>query len=91
MKAEKFLRDSNGKLPAYAWPGGYPLYYLTDDSGCLCPECASGENGSYASEEAEPRSGWRLVDVGVHWEGEPIVCDHCGRDIESAYGKEIEE
>ena len=79
-------RDENGKYPAFAWPGGYPIIYVTDDSGVLCPECANGENGSEASEDAEPRSGWRLEGSDVHWEGEPVTCDHCGKEIESAYG-----
>ena len=79
-------RDDNGRLPAYAWPGGYQMYYVTDDGGCLCPNCANGENGSEASEDAEPRSGWKLAGQDIHWEGEPIICDHCGSDIESAYG-----
>lgn len=32
------LRDENGKLPAYAWPGGYPIFYIASDNGVLCPE-----------------------------------------------------
>ena len=79
-------RDSTGKFPAYAWPGGYPMIYLVDDGETLCPACANGENGSEASEDALPRSGWRLVAADVHWEGAPVVCAHCGAAIESAYG-----
>jgi hypothetical protein len=37
-------RDDNGNLPAYAWPGGYPLYYLCADNGVLCPQCANMES-----------------------------------------------
>lgn len=25
--------------PSYAWPGGYPLFYTSQDGGCLCPKC----------------------------------------------------
>lgn len=36
------LRDEKtGKLPSYAWPGGYPVFYLMDDCETLCPACAN--------------------------------------------------
>ena len=88
------LRDpETGKLPAYAWPGGYQITYLCADGGELCPDCANGENGSLASESLidhnpdDPSSAqWRIVSGAVFWEGPPILCDHCGARIESAYG-----
>src|SRR4051812_42884782 len=27
----------------YAWPGGYPLYFLMSDSACMCFKCAEKE------------------------------------------------
>jgi hypothetical protein len=60
------------ELPAFAWPGGYPIVYLTRRGECLCPECAGQEHDI-------PRGD-------VHWEGEPLTCDECGADVESAYG-----
>lgn len=85
-------RDDDGTLPAYAWPGGYPVTYLCADGGTLCPACANGENGSLASESLDPDcpddNQWRLVGQDIHYEGEPIVCDHCGASVESAYGEE---
>jgi hypothetical protein len=41
MKPE---RDENGNLPAFAWPGGYPIFYLCADNGILCPQCANKES-----------------------------------------------
>lgn len=73
-------------LPAFAWPGGYPIVYVTADGAVLCPDCANGGNGSEASEDAEPRSGWRLDGYAIHYEGPPEICDHCGAAVESAYG-----
>jgi hypothetical protein len=35
-----FARDEAGKLITYAWPGGYPVFYVTADAGILCPDCA---------------------------------------------------
>jgi hypothetical protein len=79
-------REPDGTLPAFTWPGGYPLYYLCADGGTLCPACANGENGSEASEAADAPADWRLVAQDVHWEGPPLSCDHCGAAVESAYG-----
>lgn len=29
--------------PKYAWPGGYPIYYLDRESNVLCADCANRE------------------------------------------------
>lgn len=79
-------RDRDGKLSAFAWPGGYELHYLADDGGMFCYQCANGENGSLASNLADPGTGWRIVGWGFHWEGEPEYCSHCSREIRSEYG-----
>lgn len=85
-------RNEDGSLPSFAWPGGYPMYYLCADNGILCPDCANGENGSEANKGAwTDDKQWRIVDSDVHWEGEPLICDHCNKEIESAYGPVEEE
>ena len=82
------IRDDSGNLPAYAWPGGYPIYYVTADCGVLCagPECANGPESRAAKVDYPDDKQWRVVAADVHWEGEPLICDHCGDEIESAYG-----
>jgi hypothetical protein len=35
--------DNKGKLPSYAWPGGYTLFYVTANGDELCAECATRE------------------------------------------------
>ena len=42
-----------GKANAYAWPGGYPVYFITSDGASLCPE--TGERMS-----RHQRSRWYL-------------------------------
>lgn len=74
-----------GRYPAYAWPGGYPIIYVTADNSVLCPDCANGGNGCEASETSEYKQD-RLVAMDVYWEGPVIQCDHCQGLIESAYG-----
>lgn len=78
-------RDDDGLFPSYAWPGGYPLIYLCEDGGVLCPRCANRFDGSEASESSDDPQ-WRLVASDVYYEGPVIQCDHCNDDIESAYG-----
>lgn len=82
-------KSPNDRWPAYAWPGGYPLYYLCADGGTLCANCANGDNGSEAyTGDYVPEKGkdWHMVSADIHWEGQPLMCDHCGAQIESAYG-----
>ena len=74
------IRDENGKLPAFAWPGGYPLLYLDGENNTLCPDCANKEG--YSSP---------VVAVDVYYEGPTLHCDDCSAAIESAYGDPWEE
>ena len=73
----------------YAWPGGYPVYFVTN-GGCalsfksvlsrLCLELASVAEG-------DPD---RIVAVDVNWEDSYLYCDHSGERIESAYAEDSE-
>lgn len=70
------------------WPGGYPLALLCSDGESLCFDCGHSEAGSIIRAIRDgARDGWRIVGSFVHWEGEPIVCAHCGKGIPSAYGE----
>ena len=62
------------QLPAFTSLGCYPIVYLTARNEPMCAACAS------RNEPSEPATH------GVHWEGEPIECEGCSADIESAYG-----
>lgn len=63
-------------FPAYAWPGGYPIVYLSADGSDWCPPCAN-------QTDADPA----ITGFYVHEEGAPVVCSGgCGRTIDSAYG-----
>lgn len=73
---QKLRQENDGKLPSFAWPGGYPLIYATKSATILCPECATNNNDS-----DDPINKW-----WIHYEGEPEVCEECNVEIESAYG-----
>ena len=82
MKAEilkNFIR-SNG----FAWPGGYPCALLMADGEVIDARSAR-EN--YRLIRRRVSRDWTPVDVFIHWEGEPLVCAHSNRLIESAYGE----
>ena len=73
---------------------GYPTYYVCADGGILCWDAAVGmkdliiqaidarNSDSYANEDKQ----WDVVAYEIHYEGEPLICDHTGNKIESAYG-----
>jgi len=71
------IRDSDGKLPSFSWPGAYTIIYITRDGLTICPDCANKP----VTEFDDP-----AVAYGSFDEGAPIACDDCGRDIESSYG-----
>ena len=80
-------RDDDGKLSEYAWPGGYPLFYLVADGGTLCPKCArEADEEGLTQDKDDPQ--WYIVDCDVNWEDEDMWCDHCGEHITSAYGND---
>lgn len=81
MRVTEEMRDSNGQLPTFAWPGGYPLVYYAKDDGNLCAKCANAfKPGRDNDEQLEP------VQVDVYYEGPPVRCENCNAEIASAYG-----
>jgi hypothetical protein len=82
----EFFSDGSGELPARV-DGGYPVIYYAEDGGELCAGCANGKNGSLAADpEVQGDPQWTVMGADIHYEGEPRQCDHCGADVESAYG-----
>lgn len=91
MKVTEDMLLESGKLPAYAFPGGYPLVYYCRTSEEICADCAQymldtnsdGMGGSCALSDLE---------ADIHEEGPPIECaahltSDCQKYIESAYGE----
>ncbi len=75
----------------YAWPGGYPMYFLTSDGGVLSFDAAKAERELIEQSITDnSRDGWRVVAVEVNWEDDSLTCDHTGQPIESAYGTPVE-
>ena len=72
-------RNDNGQLDAFAWPGGYPLFYLDRENSVLCVDCAR------KSDTADEIDGFKPVAVDVNWEDDSLFCDNCSKQIEAAY------
>ena len=74
----------NGK---YAWPGGYPLYFVTSDNAALAFDTVKENYKEVLSavKHNDYHSGWGVIRCEVNWEDVTLRCDHSGELIESAY------
>lgn len=68
----------DGTLHEHAWPGGYPLYYLTEENDTLCASCATQEKEC-------------LVAAEANYEDRLLFCDECSERIPSAYSEDLPE
>lgn len=76
-KFEKEVQEK-GYLPSAAFPGGYPIYYLSFANEVSCADCATKEPGSIEAHD-------------IYWEGAPMYCEGCNAEIKSAYGDPEED
>lgn len=74
----------------YAWPGGYPTYFITDDGAALSHRAARENFRLILSEMQHPGTcpGWGIVAHAVNWEDSELYCDHTGEPIPSAYSED---
>ena len=93
IKSVQGLDDvMEGNLGGYAFPGGYPIFFVTSDGGVLS-YAAVQDNRGEIDEAIRDRdnSGWRVVGADVNYEDAFLFCDHTGERIESAYAEDEEE
>lgn len=77
-----------------AWPGGYPLYFITADSEPLSfasvRECLREIMEAMTNDHGAP--SWRIVGCEINQEDPNLYCSHSNERIESAYAEpEIQE
>lgn len=72
----------SGKLQAFAWPGGYPVFYVTGNCGVLCPKCAN-DNRKLLNDPDDKQ--WYVIGVDINYEDYHLFCDNCNSQIEPAY------
>lgn len=94
----KALNAARKDLPAYAWPGGYPVMYLArdgwrEDGKLDFNEHDRSENVCCAACAANVDLRPDLIVTGeyIHYEGPPEYCEYCNGFTESAYGDPEDE
>jgi hypothetical protein len=83
-------KNDKGEYEAYAWPGGYPVYYLAADGEVICPECMNKEKKLIEEATANPGTDkqWEIVGTDANWEDTEMYCANCNKHMESAYGED---
>ena len=72
----------------YAWPGGYPCYWLMADGYAVkfdvaCTERRRMLEALHNGNDDE----WRPIALEINWEDASLYCEHTGERIESAYAE----
>lgn len=73
----------------YAWPGGYPLYWIMSDGTAVAFDVARVSWEGRRMLEAlldNANDGWRPIALEINWEDTELYCEHTGERIPSAYG-----
>lgn len=87
----RYPRKAQGvkfKFQKFTDLGGYPLYLIMADGGCLCADCATKEKGRIHGEMFEGADdAWIPYGVEINYEDTALFCDHCNKRIESAYAE----
>lgn len=84
----QFVRTLNAG--PFAWPGLYPLYFVTSDGAALSWEAAKAEARQVcaAIRDGDTRGGWHVMGCEVNYEDAALFCDHTGKRIPSAYAED---
>jgi hypothetical protein len=69
----------------------YPVLLFMYDGECLCRGCVKENVRLILRARQDWRSGWHAIGAHYHMEGEPVICAHCGAEVESAYGDPEED
>jgi len=70
----------------FAFPGGYQLFFVADDGGAICFQCARKEFRQIAwSWLNKCRDGWRVQACDVNYDDTDLSCANCNQSIPSAY------
>jgi hypothetical protein len=77
----------------YAWPGGYPLFFLASDGAALSFDAVRDMFREIVAAHLRPTrgDGWLIDGVDINWEDASLTCAHTGKLIHCAYGEEEED
>ncbi len=72
----------------YAWPGGYPRYFVMDDGAAVSFDGARANLRQIIEAIAyRQANGWRVVGVDINWEDADLICAETGEPIPAAYAE----
>jgi hypothetical protein len=73
----------------YAWPGGYPCYFIMNDGSTVSFEAVKRNVRSVLEALTDPQyrawSGWLPIALDINWEDSTLLCDVTGERIPAAY------
>jgi hypothetical protein len=74
----------------YAWPGGYPCYFVLSDGEALSFKGVKQilRDVLEAIRDKDDWCGYRVIGLDVNWEDTGLFCAQTGEAIESAYGED---
>lgn len=78
------------RMGPYAWPGGYPVYWIMADGESVAFSVAKAERRNMLEALAHPEKNfddWRPVALDINWEDGNLICAHTNQRIESAYAE----
>ena len=82
------LREIKKALRAgpYAWPGGYPLYFIATNGDPLSSgSVRAGWRNVCESHIKTGATCWDVSAIDINWEDSELCCAETGKRIESAY------
>lgn len=85
VRREVGIEVNREPLPSFAFPGGYPLYYLFADGGVCCPVCVNRNITDIDAGRTNSHGGWKLCGCEANYEDADLCCDHCHKPIPAAY------
>lgn len=85
--------DAQLQAGAYAWPGGYPLYFVVSDGEAMSFEYAKANADLIRAAIADNgkdywQAEWRVIGCEVNWEDASLYCCGNNKRIESAYAED---
>ena len=87
-RIQRLREDNGGKLPLFAWPGGYDMIYWFEQDGetyPLCGECAEEQLAGAFGDVGKVVG----IESGDLYE-EYLPCENCGKQL-AAYYEEGQE
>ena len=72
----------------FAWPGGYAIFFVTDDGGVLCSPCVV-DNWDDTIRDADTGDGWKIEASDHTGNCDDIpTCDHCYKLVDEPRQRE---